>query len=62
MISKAIISIRNKGEARGIAIKWQQWQSKKSLSYGEILKWQRYFEILGKKFNLKEEFKENAIL
>lgn len=59
---KSIPVIKNKEEARNNAIKWQKWQSEKSLSYGEILKWQNYFEIIAKRFGLKKEFKENGII
>lgn len=59
---KTITKIKSKTEAREIAIEWQRWQSEKSMSYSEMLKWQNYFETLAKKFNLKKEFKENCII
>lgn len=62
MIMKAITTIKTKDEARQIAINWQHWQSKKSLSYLEVSQWQGYFETIAKKFNLKKEFKENCII
>ena len=59
---KAILKIKTKGEAREIAIKWQKWVALQALSYGELAKYQEYFEILAKKFNLIKEFKENCII
>lgn len=55
-------NIKTKEEARQMAIDWQGWQSKQSLSYSEVSQWQSYFETLAKKFNLVEEFKENGII
>ena len=62
MTIKGIVEIKNKEEVRNIAIDWQSWQSKQSLSYAELSQWQGYFEILAEKFNLKTEFKENCII
>lgn len=59
---KAIKEIKTKAEAQQIAIDWQEWQSTRSLSYGELSKYQAYFETLAKKFRLKKEFKENGII
>ena len=59
---KEITTIKTKEEARQIAIDWQTWASRKSMSYGEVSQWQGYFETLAKKFNLKKEFKENGIV
>jgi hypothetical protein len=53
---------KTKEEARDYAIRWQYWFSEQNLSYGELLKWGIYFERLGKKFKLTDEFKENGIL
>ena len=54
--------IETKEEARQKAIDYQNWASKKSMSYGEVSLWQTYFETLAEKFELTEEFKENAII
>ena len=62
MKRKTISQVKKKDEARSIAINWQIWQSKKSLSYSELSEWQNYFISLAEKFNLKREFKENAII
>ena len=59
---KPIYKIKSKGEARQIAIDYQNWQSEQSLSYSELAKYNRYFMQLGKKFNLIKEFEENAII
>jgi hypothetical protein len=52
---------KTKEEARQYAIKWQEWQSNQSLSYGELGYWQNEFERIGEKFDLMEEFRENGI-
>ena len=57
-----IKSIKNKGEARDLAIAWQYWASEQSLSYGELAYYQDIFYILAKKYNLVREFKENGIV
>ena len=48
--------------ARQLAIDWQNWQSERSMSYGELAQWQEVFRVLAEKFNLIEEFKENGII
>lgn len=50
MKRKAISDIKNKEEARQIAIEWQQWQSERSMFLSEMLEWQNYFKILAEKF------------
>lgn len=62
MNMKIVSAIKSEDEARQIAIDWQSWQSEQHLSYGELAEWQEYFEELAAKFDLTEEFKENAIL
>lgn len=62
MIMKPITSITSADEARSIAIEWQQWQSERNLSLGDLVYWQQYFVKLAKKFNLTEEFRENSII
>jgi len=57
----SIKNIKTKAEAQQIAIAWQHWQSTQVLSYMNCIEWAIYFEKLAKKFNLVEEFKENAI-
>jgi hypothetical protein len=59
---KKILAVKTKEQARQIAIDWQSWASKQSLSYSELSQWQTYFETLAKKFGLKKEFKENGII
>lgn len=50
-------------QARNIAIDWQNWASKQSLSFSELANWQAYFRSLARKYpELREEFEENAIL
>jgi len=59
---KSISQVKTKDEARTMAIDFQNWASEQNLSYSEISNYQNYFEELGKKFKLTEEFKENAII
>jgi len=59
---KPIPFIKSKGEAQSIAIEWQRWQSTKSMSYLEMAVYHGYFMLIGKKFNLMREFKENGII
>lgn len=59
---KAILEIKTEEEARQAALDFQNWVSEESLSYGELSEYSGYFETLGKKFNLTEEFKENGII
>lgn len=55
-------AIKTKEQARDKAIEWQHWQSQRSTSLDELIEWQNYFEELGKRFDLTEEFQENGIL
>lgn len=54
--------ISTAGEATDLAIDWQHWASEQDLSYGELAVFQDFFGRLGDKFNLREEFSENAII
>ena len=54
-------TITTQDEARQYAIDWQNWSAEQSLSYGELAEWQAKFELLGRKFDLLEEFNENGI-
>jgi hypothetical protein len=62
MKNKTIKNIKTKGEARQFAIDWQYNISNKSISYRELIEYTKIFEILAKKFDLTEEFKENGII
>lgn len=55
-------AVTTAAEARQKAIDWQAWASEQSLSYGELVEWQDYFESLAQQFDLTDEFKENAII
>lgn len=61
-----IDKVKTASAAEDLAIAWQQWVGNmpftESLSYGETVYYQNYFEELAKKFNLTEVFKENAII
>lgn len=54
--------IKTQEEARQYAIDWQREMSETNISYESLLKAQAEFEVLGEKFNLTEEFKENGII
>jgi len=56
------IHINTKREAEAYAIEWQQWASEQALYTSELVAWQEYFEELGERFDLLEEFKENGII
>lgn len=54
-----------KEEARQEAIEWQTLyfsEDAPDLSYGELADYYAYFEALGRRFGLLEEFKENGII
>jgi hypothetical protein len=51
-----------KDDARQYAIDWQNWASEQNLSYSELLEWQAYFVMIGRKFDLTDEFTENGII
>lgn len=57
-----IEEIGNREQARDLAVDYQQWQSEQSLSYEEVNVWDNFFTELGEKFDLTEEFQENAII
>lgn len=59
----AVADVTSVDMARGQAIGWQDWQSEQALSMSEVADWQGYFEAVAAKFpELKDEFKENAII
>ena len=60
--TKLIKDIKTKEEARAIAVEWQDWQSRESMSYAEAAEWYNYFRALGMKFNMIREFRENGIV
>lgn len=48
--------------AREEAIDWQVNMSQKSMSYGELAYYQKHFALLGKRYGLTKEFRENGII
>ena len=50
-----------KSEAREQAIDWQDEASEQNLSYGELAEAGEYFEKLGRRYGLLQEFRENGI-
>lgn len=48
--------------ARNKAVEWQIDFDNRNYSYGELVYWQSYFERLGRRFGLINEFKENGII
>lgn len=57
-----IKTVKNKNEARLMAVDWQVWASEQSMSYSELSEWNDFFTELARKFNLIREFKENGII
>jgi hypothetical protein len=55
-------NMKTKEEARQKAIEWQSWQNEQAFSLCQVIAWENYFRIIGKRFNLIREFKENCIL
>ena len=51
-----------KEAARSKAIEWQMDFENHNYSYVEITYFQSYFEKLGKRYGLLDEFKENGII
>ena len=54
--------VKTKDEAIWQVIDWQKFVNEASLSYGELATAQDYFKIVGKRFGLLREFKENGII
>lgn len=55
-------NITTQEEARQYAIDWQRYAGEHDLSYGELAEWGAIFEDLAQRFDLVDEFKENAII
>lgn len=53
---------KRKNAAREKAITWQHDFENHNYSYGELAEWSSYFEKLGKRYGLTEEFRENGII
>ena len=51
-----------KEAARQEAMEWQDWLSDHAVSYGGLAIALAYFENLGKRYGLIQEFRENAII
>lgn len=54
-------AVRTAEEAHELAVQWQDWQSEQSLSMGDLAEWSSFFQEIGERFDLIDEFKENAI-
>lgn len=61
-MKRAISYQERKEAARNKAIEWQMDFVNHNYSYGEIAYFQNYFEQLGKRYGLLEEFRENGII
>ena len=48
--------------AQAYAIDWQHDFDNQNYSYSELAEWQAFFETLGKKFKLTDDFRENGII
>lgn len=55
-------NITTQEQAREYAIDWQQWAGEQDLYMSEIVEWGAYFEELAERFDLYEEYHENAII
>ena len=51
-----------KASAQDLAIQWQTRFSMYSWSYSELMEISDYFQKIGKRYGLLEEFRENCIL
>lgn len=61
-IKRVIAPNTTREDVREFARKWQYWVEGQDLSYGELAEWSAFFEEIGKKFDLTDEFKENGII
>lgn len=52
---------QKKEQAREQAIDWQDETAEQNLSYGELAEAGEYFEKLGRRYGLLQEFRENGI-
>ena len=50
-----------KENLRNFAIEWQQDSAENNFSWTEISYWQGWFERMGRRFGLLNEFRENGI-
>lgn len=50
-----------KEKARNEAIDWQYNAANENYSYGELADWYAHFELLGRRYGLLREFRENGI-
>lgn len=57
-----IQNIKTQDQARQYAIDWQIKQGEQSISFGELAEQQVELRELAERFDLVEEFKENAII
>ena len=55
-------NVKSKGEARDIAIEWQQWFRGEKMFMSDFVRWQDAFDRVAKKYRLVREFKENGIV
>lgn len=55
-------TINTRDEAIEYAKEWQQWAGEQNLYMSELIEWQIIFEELATRFDLVDEFKENAII
>ena len=60
---RAKYDVKTAEDARELAIQWQCWMSEQDISMSEFAEWGSYFEDIAERFpELREEFKENAII
>lgn len=62
MTGLELLTVNSAGQARQVAIEWQNNLEDRSYSYDELMQWQAYFTKLGERFGLLDEFQENGVL
>jgi hypothetical protein len=58
----ATTAVKTAEEARDLAIEWQSTTADENMSWGEAIEYAEYFAVLGRKFDLIDEFIENGIV
>lgn len=53
---------QKKEAARRKAREWQETFAEQNYSYAELVRWQRFFTHIGKKYGLLKEFRQNGIV
>lgn len=62
MKPETALTITTKEQARDVAIDWQHTVGASDISYSELAEWGDALNALAVRFDLVDEFKENAII